>query len=64
MPSLRDDNEQRVEMPKEIIPVPYPKGDGCWLTKVNEVGDVLSTGGEELSILMVSVLDRAFKGEI
>jgi hypothetical protein len=32
--------------------------------KVNALRKVQSTGGEELSALMASVLDRAFKGEL
>jgi len=32
--------------------------------KVNVVRELQSTGGEELSELMPSVLDRAFKGEL
>ena len=32
--------------------------------KVNALRDVLSTGGEELSALMASILDKAFKGEL
>ena len=32
--------------------------------KVNGVRELQSAGGEELSALMPSVLDRAFKGEL
>ena len=32
--------------------------------KVNELRELQSAGGEELSALMASVLDRAFKGEL
>ena len=32
--------------------------------KVNALRGLQSTGGEELSVLMASVLDRAFKGEL
>lgn len=33
-------------------------------TKVNALWELQSTGGEELSALLPSVLDRAFKGEL
>ena len=32
--------------------------------KVNVLRELQSAGGEELSVLMASVLDRAFKGEL
>ena len=32
--------------------------------KVNALRELQSAGGEELSALMASVLDRAFKGEL
>jgi type I restriction enzyme S subunit len=32
--------------------------------KINGLRELQSTGGEELSALMASVLDRAFKGEL
>ena len=32
--------------------------------KVNTLGEVQSASGEELSALLPSVLDRAFKGEL
>lgn len=32
-------------MAKDPAPVPSPKGDGCLLTKVNMLWDVLFTGG-------------------
>lgn len=60
-------------MAKDSTPVHPPKGDGCLLTKVNALWNVLFTGREELSALtlspsvasgMSSVLDRAFKGEL
>jgi hypothetical protein len=34
------------------------------LVKINALREVQSAGGEELSALMASVLDRAFKGEL
>ena len=34
------------------------------MEKVNGLRELQSTGGEELSALMVSILDRAFKGEL
>ena len=33
-------------------------------TKVNELRELQSPGGEELSALMASILDKAFKGEL
>jgi hypothetical protein len=48
----------------DLTPVPSPKGDGCLLTKVNALRELQSTGGEELSALMASILDKAFKGEL
>ncbi|HEY5731370.1 MAG TPA: hypothetical protein VIS72_15065 [Anaerolineales bacterium] len=48
----------------DLSPVPFPNGKGSLLAKVNTLRDPLSTGGEELSALMQSVLDRAFKGEL
>jgi len=57
----------------DLTPVPStlsgtrPKGDGCLLAKVNAVRGVQSTGGEELRrrrMLMPSILDKAFKGEL
>ena len=32
--------------------------------KVNELRELQSAGGEELSALMASILDKAFKGEL
>ena len=32
--------------------------------KVNALRELQSTGGEELSALMPSILDKAFKGEL
>ena len=37
---------------------------GGLVAKVNALREAQSTGGEELSALMASVLDRAFKGEL
>jgi hypothetical protein len=34
------------------------------LLKVNALREVQSAGGEELSVLMPSILDKAFKGEL
>ena len=34
------------------------------MVNVNELQEVQSASGEELSALMPSVLDRAFKGEL
>ena len=34
------------------------------LAKVNELREVQSASGEELSALMPSILDKAFKGEL
>jgi hypothetical protein len=34
------------------------------LAKVNALREVQSAGGEELSALMPSILDKAFKGEL
>ena len=42
------------------LPRPSPKGDGCLLAHVDALREVQSAGGEELSALMPSVLDRAF----
>jgi len=39
----------------------------CWmrlLTKVNALRELQTAGGEELSALLPSVLDKAFKGEL
>ena len=43
-------------MPEEITHV--------IIAKVNELRELQSASGEELSALMPSVLDRAFKGEL
>ena len=48
----------------DLTPVPSPKGDGCLLAKVNALWEVQSKGGEELSALMASILDKAFRGEL
>ena len=37
---------------------------GGLVAKVNALRELQSTGGEELSALMASVLDRVFKGEL
>ena len=34
------------------------------MAKVNVVWELQSAGGEELSVLMPSILDKAFKGEL
>jgi hypothetical protein len=51
-------------MVKDFSPVPSPKGDGCLLAKVNTLRELQSASGEELSALMPSILDKAFKGEL
>jgi hypothetical protein len=51
-------------MAKDLIPVPFPKGDGCPLAKVRALRELQSASGEELSALMPSILDNAFKGEL
>jgi len=38
--------------------------DGLGAAKVNELRALQSAGGEELSALMASILDKAFKGEL
>lgn len=38
--------------------------DDLRLAKVNALREVQSATGEELSVLLPSVLDRAFKGEL
>ena len=38
-------------MAKDVTPVPYPKGDGCLLAKVNALRELQSASGEELSAL-------------
>ena len=49
---------------------PLITGDYCatarndMVAKVNELRELQSASGEELSALMPSVLDRAFKGEL
>ncbi len=37
---------------------------GSQMAKVNALWEVQSASGEELSALMPSILDRAFKGEL
>ena len=56
-------------MAKGVSPVPYFKGDGSLLAKVNALPELQVKGGEELRTvfvrtLLASVLDRAFKGEL
>lgn len=51
-------------MAKNLTPVPSPKEEGRLLAKVNVLRVLQSTGGEELSALLPSVLDRAFKREL
>jgi type I restriction enzyme S subunit len=51
------------------IPIPTPPIEKqLWFdelyAKVNALRELQSTSGEELSALMASVLDRAFKGEL
>jgi hypothetical protein len=45
-------------------PCPLPPGEGLLATKVSSLREVQSAGGEELSALMPSMLDRAFEGEL
>ena len=40
------------------------KQQGSGIAKVNALRELQSASGEELSALMPSVLDRAFKGEL
>jgi hypothetical protein len=51
-------------MEKDLSPVPFPNGKGCLLAKVNALRELQSASGEELSALMPSILDKAFKGEL
>ncbi len=51
-------------MKNDLSPVPFPSGKGCLLAKVNALRELQSASGEELSALMPSVLDKAFKGEL
>ncbi len=59
-------------MAKELIPIPYPDGDGRLLAKVNVLpahafGRLQSQSQEELDALLPSVLrlsGGAFKGEL
>ncbi len=60
-------------MKNDLSPVPFPSGKGCLLAKVNALRELQSASGEELSALtsspsaasgMLSVLDKAFKGEL
>jgi hypothetical protein len=47
-----------------LFPIPFPKGKGCRLAEVDVLRELQVKGGEELSALMASVLDKAFKGEL
>jgi len=50
---------------KKPSPQPSPRtGEGARATKVNALRKLQSASGEELSAVMPSVLDRAFKGEL
>jgi hypothetical protein len=51
-------------MAKDPSPVPFPNGKGCLQVMVNARREVQSASGEELSALMASLLDKAFKGEL
>ena len=51
-------------MKSDLSPVPFPNGKGCLLVKVNPLRELQSAGGEEMSALMPSILDKAFKGEL
>ncbi len=51
-------------MGKDLTPIPSPKGEGCLPAKVNTPRELQSASGEELSALMASILDKAFKGEL
>jgi hypothetical protein len=51
-------------MAKDLTPDPSSKGDGCPLAEFNMLQELQSQTGEELSTLLPSVLDRAFKGEL
>jgi hypothetical protein len=62
----------------DLSPVPFPPssslpksgrsaqddGKGCLLAKVNALWEMRSASEEELSALMPSILDKAFKGEL
>lgn len=50
-------------MKSDLSPVPFPNGKGCLLAEVNALRELQVEGGEELSALMASILDKAFKGE-
>jgi len=43
---------------------PYNNNDRTMVTKVNALRELQSASGEELSALMPSVLDKAFKGDL
>jgi hypothetical protein len=51
-------------MAKDLSPVPFPNGKGWLRAKANALQELQSASGKELSALMPSVLDRAFKGEL
>ena len=51
-------------MKGDLSPVPFPNGKGCLLVEVNSLREMQVKGGEELSALMASILDNAFKGEL
>jgi len=56
--------EQNQDVQGDLSPVPFPNGKGCLLAGINTSRELQVKGGEELSALMASVLDRAFKGEL
>ena len=65
-------------MKSDLSPVPFPNGKGCLLdeqrrivayldsvqARLASLRELQSATGEELSVLLPSVLDRAFKGEL
>ena len=65
-------------MKSDLSPVPFPFGKGCLLdeqrrivayldsvqARLASLRELQSATGEELSALLPSVLDRAFKGEL
>lgn len=63
IPSPHDDNEQKgktiereVRWQRASPPIPYPKGDGGLLAKVNALRELQSETQEELDALVPSVL--------
>ena len=50
-------------MAKGLISVPSPKGDGCLLTKVNMLWDVLFTGGAGVVHVDVVPCEHRFRVE-